>query len=329
MLIADSRHGSEPTMSIEEYLSHFEPNCDSTITIGVFDGVHRGHGHLIDTLVQRARSVGSLAGVLTFKNHPVAALRPGVEVRLLTDLHERIRLLKELGVDFVVPVRFDRELANLSSRDFLTHLYEKLRMRKLIVGPDFAMGRDRDGTLETLPAIGASVGFTVESVDMMTDSAGIVKSTTIRNSIAEGDVSRAAKLLGRNFTVSGTVVHGEERGRELGFPTANLDIGRGLMHPGDGIYATWAHLESGSYMAATSIGVRPTFDDGENRTIEAYILDFSDDIYGRPLRLEFVQRLRGEEKFDTVQALLVQMDDDVRRTREILNRVKSNGRGQS
>ena len=310
-------------MSIEEDLSHFDLDSDSTVTIGVFDGVHRGHRHLIDRLVQEARGAGTLAGVVTFKNHPITVLRPGVDVRFLTGLDERVRLLKELGVDFVVPVSFDRELAGLSSREFLTRLYESLRMRRLIVGPDFAMGRDRDGTLETLPAIGESVGFTFESVDLMTDSAGVVKSTTIRNSIAGGEVSRASRLLGRNFAITGIVGHGEERGRELGFPTANLELGPGLMFPGDGIYAAWAHLESGTYMAATSIGVRPTFDDGENRTIEAYLLDFSADIYGQTLRLEFVQYLRGEEKFDTLQALLDQMDDDVRRTRDILTSARS------
>ena len=310
-------------MSIEEDLSHLEPDRDSTITIGVFDGVHRGHRHLIGRLVREARVAGTLAGVVTFKNHPITVLRPGAEVRFLTDLDERVRLLNELGVDFVVPIRFDRDLANLSSRDFLTRLYESLRMRRLIVGPDFAMGRDRDGTLDTLPAIGESIGFSFESVDLMTDSAGVVKSTTIRNRIAEGDVSSAAKLLGRNFAITGIVGHGEERGRELGFPTANLELGPDLMFPGDGIYATRAHLESGSYMAATSIGVRPTFDDVENRTIEAYLLDFSGDIYGQALRLEFVQHLRGEEKFDTLQALLDQMDEDVRQTRDILTAARS------
>ena len=305
-------------MSIEEDLSHYKPDRDSTVTIGVFDGVHRGHRYLIGRLVQEARDADALAGVVTFKNHPITVLRPGTEVRFLTGLDERVRLLKELGVDFVVPVRFDRELASLTSREFLKRLYDSLRMRRLIVGPDFAMGRDRDGTLDTLPAIGKSVGFSFESVDLMTDSAGVVKSTTIRNSILEGDVSRAAKLMGRNFSITGIVVHGEERGRELGFPTANLELAPGLIFPGDGIYAAWAHLESGTYMAATSIGVRPTFDDGENRTIEAYLLDFSDDIYGQTLRLEFVQHLRGEEKFDTLQALLDQMDEDVRQTRDIL-----------
>ncbi len=308
-------------MSIEQDLSHLELGRDSTITIGVFDGVHRGHRHLIGRLVEEARNSDSLAGVVTFKNHPVTVLRPGAEVRFLTDLDERARLLKELGVDFVVPIKFDRELASLSSRDFLRRLYERLRMRNLVVGPDFAMGRDRDGTLETLPAIAESMGFAFKSVDLMTDSAGVVKSTTIRNSILAGDVSRAARLLGRNFTLSGIVGHGEMRGRELGFPTANLEIAPGLISPGNGIYAAWGHLHSGSYMAATSIGVRPTFDDGENRTIEAYLLDFQDDIYDRPLRLEFVQRLRGEEKFDTIQALLDQMAQDVRHTREKLTSI--------
>lgn len=310
-------------MSLEEDLSHLEPDRDSAVTIGVFDGVHRGHRHLIGRLVREARGAGALAGVVTFKNHPITVLRPGARALFLTDLDERVRLLKELGVDFVAPIRFDRELASLSSREFLTRLYERLRMRRLIVGPDFAMGRDRDGTLETLPGIGESIGFSFESVDLMTDSAGVVKSTTIRNSILEGDVSRASKLLGRNFSITGVVAHGEERGRELGFPTANLELGPDLMFPGDGIYATWAHLESGSYMAATSIGVRPTFDDGENRTIEAYLLDFSGDIYGKPLRLEFVQYLRGEEKFDTLQALLDQMEEDVRQTRDALTSARS------
>ena len=319
MLIADPPSSrSEATMSIEEDLSHLEFDRDSTITIGVFDGVHRGHRHLVGRLLEEARSAGTLAGVVTFRDHPIRVLRPGADVRFLTDLEERVRLLKELGVDFVVPVRFDRELASLSSRDFLRRLYERLRMRRLVVGPDFAMGRDRDGTLETLPAIGESVGFSFKSVELMTDSAGVVKSTTIRNSILEGDVSRAARMLGRNFSIGGIVGHGEERGRELGFPTANLEVGADMIFPGDGIYAAWARLGERSYMAATSIGVRPTFDDGANRTIEAYLLDFSDDIYGETLRLEFVRRLRGEEKFDSVEALLEQMNEDVRQTRGIL-----------
>ncbi len=305
-------------MSLDQDLSHLSQDRDSAITIGVFDGVHRGHRHLIRQLVDEARQSGLSAGVVTFKNHPITVVRPGTRVRLLTDLLDRMRLLRELGVDFVVAVTFDEEVARLSSSEFLKTLYKRLRMRKLVVGPDFAMGRDRDGTLETLPGIAADQGLDFKSVDLMTDPAAVVKSTTIRSQISEGDIAGAARLLGRNYSVRGVVWRGEERGRALGFPTANLEVSTDFVTPANGIYATWAHLESGTHMAATSIGTRPTFDDVRNRTIEAFLLDFSDDIYGQQLRLEFVQRLRGEEKYDTVEALIYQIDEDVRQTRTVL-----------
>ena len=301
-------------MSLDEALSHLTVDRDSAITIGVFDGVHRGHRHLISRLVEHAQSSDSRACVVTFKNHPITVLKPETRVRYLIELDERTRLLKQLGVDMVVPIKFDRRLAQLSSHDFLRVLYEKLRMRHLVVGPDFAMGHNRDGSLETLPGIARDIGFSFNVVDLMTDPTGRVKSTTIRRQIADGDVSSAARLLGRNFAIRGVVVRGQERGRELGFPTANLQVAPDLVIPGNGIYAARAHLDSGTYMAATSIGVRPTFDDGPDRTIEAYLLDFSGDIYGQTVCLEFVRRLRGEEKFDTVAALLDQMNRDVMQT---------------
>ncbi len=306
-------------MSLEEDLGHLTPTRDSALTIGVFDGVHRGHRHLVDALVEEARNSGLLAGVVTFKNHPITVLRPGARVQLLTDVAERTRLLNNLGVDFVAAVEFDPALAGLSSREFLGVLASELRMRKLVVGPDFAMGRDRDGSVETLPAITSDLGAGFKAVDLVTDPSGIVKSTAIRKQIADGEVSSAANLLGRNFSITGTVGGGLQRGREMGFPTANLEVESDLIIPGDGIYATWAHLESGTHMAATSIGLRPTFDDGENRTIEAFLLDFSEDIYGQSIRLEFVRRLRGEEKYDTVEALMEQIDRDVQDTRSALS----------
>ena len=307
-------------MSLDEALSHLTVDRDSAITIGVFDGVHRGHRHLISQLVEHALSSGSRACVVTFENHPITVLKPETRVDFLIDLDERTRLMRQLGVDIVVPIKFDRQIAQLSSHDFLQVLYEKLRMRHLVVGPDFAMGHNRDGSLETLPGIARHIGFSFNVVDLMTDPAGRVKSTTIRRQIADGDVSSAARLLGRNFAVRGVVVRGQERGRELGFPTANVEVAPDLVIPGNGIYATRARLDSGTYMAATSIGVRPTFDDGPERTIEAYLLNFSDDIYGQTVCLEFVQRLRGEEKFDTVEALLDQMNRDVVQTKDVLTR---------
>ena len=307
-------------MSLDEALSHLTVDRDSAITIGVFDGVHRGHRHLISQLVEHALSSGSRACVVTFENHPITVLKPETRVDFLIDLDERTRLMRQLGVDIVVPIKFDRQIAQLPSHDFLGILHDKLRMRHLVVGPDFAMGHNRDGSLETLPGIARHIGFSFNVVDLMTDPAGKVKSTTIRRQIADGDVSSAALLLGRNFAVRGVVVRGQERGREMGFPTANVEVAPDLVVPGNGIYATRARLDSGTYMAATSIGVRPTFDDGPERTIEAYLIDFSDDIYGQTVCLEFVRRLRGEEKFDTVDALLDQMNRDVTQTKDVLTR---------
>ena len=308
-------------MSLEEELKRVSPGRRSAVTIGVFDGVHRGHLHLISRLAREARADGLAAGVVTFVNHPITVLRPGAPVEMLMDLDERVRLLAGAGADFVAPVSFDRDLARLSAGAFLETLRDALGVRKLVVGPDFAMGRDREGDSETLPALARSAGVGFVTAELMTDPAGMVKSTAIRRLIAAGAVSDAARLLGRDFSVRGVVVQGQRRGRELGFPTANLDVPPGFVIPADGIYATWARVEGSETprMAATSIGTRPTFDDGDNRTVEAFLLDFSEDIYGRSVRLHFARRLRGEEKFDSVDALLARMDEDVRQTKALLS----------
>ena len=307
-------------MSLEEELKRAAPGRGSAVTIGVFDGVHRGHLHLIDRLAREARADGLAAGVVTFENHPLTVLRPGARVEMLMDLDERVRLLAGAGADFVATVSFDRELARLSAGEFIETLRDALSVRKLVVGPDFAMGRDREGDSETLPALARSAGVDFATADLVTDPAGMVKSTAIRRLISAGEVSDAARLLGRDFSVRGVVVRGQRRGRELGFPTANLDIPPGFVIPADGVYATWARVDGfGTRMAATSIGTRPTFDDGDNRTVEAFLLDFSEDIYGRSVRLQFARRLRGEEKFDSVEALLERMDEDVRQTEALLS----------
>ena len=306
-------------MSLDEALSHLTADRDTAITIGVFDGVHRGHRHLIGRLVEHAQGADSLACVVTFKNHPITVLKPDIRVDFLTDFDERKRLLRQLGVDMVVPIKFDQQLAQLSSQDFLQVLYEKLRMRHLVVGPDFAMGHNRDGSIQTLPGIARHIGFSFSVVDLMTDPSGMVKSTTIRRQIAEGDVSSAARLLGRHFAVRGVVVRGLERGRVLGFPTANIQVAPGLTVPGNGIYATRARLDSGTtWRQPASESARRSATELA-RTVEAYLLDFSDDIYGQTVWLEFVQRLRGEEKFDTVDALLDQMNRDVMQTKDVLS----------
>lgn len=304
-------------MHIEQELAQVTPENDSVLTVGVFDGVHRGHRQLLDTLTSEATARGLLPGVLTFRNHPDSIFRADFQPRYITSLDKRVKLIKDCGVSFVVPVTFDEEMANLRAEDFARLLQQKLRMKGLIVGPDFAMGHKREGDIKMLTSLGSKMGFTVREVDLMVNGGRPVRSTNIRQAIASGDLEGAARMLGRHFSLVGKVAHGDERGRELGFPTANLEVAPDMAVPANGIYATFAYVDGQRHMAATSIGTRPTFD-GVGRTIEAFLLEFDNDLYNRPVRLEFIQRLRDELKFDDVEALLEQMNIDVQQTREIL-----------
>ena len=304
-------------MRIEQELEQAHIDRGSVLTIGVFDGVHRGHQRLIAKVVAEANANGAAAGVVTFRNHPDSVLNPNFRPHYITSVAERTRLMEELGVDFVVPVTFDREVAGLRARKFTKLLSSNLRMRGLVVGPDFAMGYKREGNVEALSTLGAELGFSVSVVDLLSDGGDAVHSTSIRKALVDGNVKDVAKKLGRNFSMSGTVVTGDKRGRTLGFPTANIEVGPDMVVPGNGIYATLAFVDGERHMAATSIGTRPTFD-GKGRTIEAFLLGFDSNLYNRQLRLEFVQRLRDELKFDSVDALLEQMELDVEQTRSLL-----------
>ena len=304
-------------MRIEQELEQAHIDRESVLTIGVFDGVHRGHQRLIAKVVAEANANGAAAGVVTFRNHPDSVLNPNFRPHYITSVAERTRLMEELGVDFVVPVTFDREVAGLRARKFTKLLSSNLRMRGLVVGPDFAMGYKREGNVEALSTLGAELGFSVSVVDLLSDGGDAVHSTSIRKALVDGNVKDVAKKLGRNFSMSGTVVTGDKRGRTLGFPTANIEVGPDMVVPGNGIYATLAFVDGERHMAATSIGTRPTFD-GKGRTIEAFLLGFDSNLYNRQLRLEFVQRLRDELKFDSVDALLEQMELDVEQTRRLL-----------
>ena len=304
-------------MRIDQELAALRVERDSMLTVGVFDGVHRGHRRLVAQLVEQARRTGRAAGVVTFRNHPAAVLRADFQPQYLTTLEQRLDLLRETGVDFVAPVTFDAELSQLDAREFAAHLVSTLRMRGLVVGADFAMGHGRGGDLAALTRLGEELDFTVRAVDLLADGPLTEKSTSIRRALSEGDVESVAKMLGRNFTSQGVVAEGDKRGRELGFPTANLETTPGLAVPANGIYAAWAEVDGERHMAAVSIGVRPTF--GEHpRAIEAYLLEYQGNLYGKTMRLEFVAHLRDELKFDTVEALVAQMRDDVQTTSQIL-----------
>ncbi|MSP78760.1 MAG: bifunctional riboflavin kinase/FAD synthetase [Dehalococcoidia bacterium] len=306
-------------MKALEELSAIRPGHDTAIIVGVFDGVHLGHQHLLRQLRARARELHLQSTVVTFKNHPREVLHPEMDVPALSTLARRVSIMHTLGIELVVPLTFDLELSNLTARQFLDILYDKLRMRALVVGPDFALGHNREGTAPVLHTLGKDIGIHTSQVTPLLLDGRQISSTEIRRYLAEGDVVTAARYLGRPYCLEGRIVHGDRRGSDLGYPTTNLQVEPGTSIPKNGIYATWVSVKGKRYPSATSIGVRPTFGESLGRTIETFILDFSDDIYGQPMSLEFARRLRDELKFDSPEALISQIDRDVADTKIALS----------
>lgn len=291
----------------------------SWLTIGVFDGVHRGHQYIIHKLTAGAHQVNAPAAVLTFWPHPAAVLGNG-QVKCLTLPDERVELLSTLGVDVVITYTFDRSLANTSAQDFMARLKRQLGVKHLLIGYDFALGKGREGNAARLAELGGQLDYSVEVIKAVSDQSGVISSTEIRKLVAVGDVDEAAKLLGHNFSLHGPVVHGEGRGRAIGIPTANVDYSKDKVIPANGIYACWVCVGKEQYRALTNVGINPTFTpDKKTPNVEAYLLDFDRELYEQDIKVEFVQRLRDELKFPSVEALLAQIQLDVRKGREILS----------
>jgi len=297
-----------------EELEAVAPQGDTLVTIGVFDGVHLGHQRLLQRLLQRARERGVGSAALFFLQHPSTVLAPGTRVALITLPEERAALLRGTGVQHVQGISFTEDVSLLTARQFVELLLRHLRVKGLVVGPDFALGHKREGTVERLSVLGKDMGFTVEVVPPLTQSSTVVSSTAIRRALATGDVRGAARMLGRPFRLTGPVVRGEGRGRKLGFPTANIAFDPERALPADGVYATRAVIGGDAYDSATNVGLRPTFD-GTKRTVEAYVMDFHRDIYGETVSLDFVDMLRTEERFSSVEALKEQIARDVQDAR--------------
>lgn len=302
---------------IEEELARISPDRDTALTIGVFDGVHLGHRELLAKVKELARQQDLLSGVITFSQHPREVISPQTRLPMLTDLEERRRLLKNEGMNFVVILSFGPEVARLDARSFIGLIKKYLRVRALVVGPDFALGRGREGDAAALRKLGRELGFTVTVVPPVTVQGERVSSTAIRSALAAGNMKTVRRLTGRFFRLHGPVVSGERRGAGLGFPTANIQANENQALPADGIYATRAFLGGREYQSVTNIGRRPTFN-GADRTVEVYILDFSGDIYGKVLEIEIIERLREEKCFNTIEDLKKQMAEDVKATRALL-----------
>jgi riboflavin kinase/FMN adenylyltransferase len=288
------------------------------LTIGVFDGVHRGHREIIRKLTTDAHTNHAPAVLLTFDPHPATVLS-AQEIKCLTTPEERADLMGSLGVDIVITQRFTRDLSTATAFEYMSRLKQTLDLKRLMIGYDFALGKGREGNANRLTKIGKELDYEVEVIKALSDESGVISSTAIRKLVGAGNVSEAAKLLGYNYVLSGKIIRGAERGRTLGFPTANIDYPTQKATPPNGIYAGWAHLGNEKFMAATNIGFNPTFTpERQTPSLEAYLLDFDRDIYGQEVKLEFVSRIRDELKFNSVEPLIDKIHEDVKKTRELL-----------
>jgi riboflavin kinase/FMN adenylyltransferase len=296
----------------------------TVVTIGAYDGVHTGHRALIDEVRRMAATLGGATAVVTFDKHPAMVVRPESAPKLLTDLEQKLELLESTGIDYALVIHFDVERSQESAEDFIDEvLVRGLAARAVVVGHDFHFGHGRRGNVEMLTRLGREHGFDVHGYTLFNDPDGAapVSSTRIRQLLADGDVAAAAELLGRPHEIRGVVQRGDGRGGpELGYPTANVGVPGEIQLPADGIYAGWYERPDGSvHAAAISLGRRPTFyEHADESLLEAYLLDFDGDLYDERAKVRFVARLRGEERFDSVDALIAQMGADVEATRQAL-----------
>jgi riboflavin kinase/FMN adenylyltransferase len=300
------------------------PPTGSVVTIGAYDGVHLGHRAVIDEVRRIAAERGASSAVVTFDKHPAFVVRPESAPRQLTDLEQKLELLAATGLDLTAVVHFDEARASESPEDFVAEvLVGCLGARAVVVGEDFHFGHQRRGNVALLRRLGAESGFEVLPVPLVPRVDGIdepVSSTAIRRALAGGEVDVAAQLLGRPYEARGIVVTGDQRGRLLGFPTANVEVPNQVCLPADGVYAGWYGRPDGSvHPCAINIGRRPTFyEHADHSLLEAHLLDFSDDLYGERAEVRFAAFLRSERKFDGVDALIAQLKHDVETARNVL-----------
>lgn len=301
------------------HLGEAQIETESVVTIGVFDGVHLGHQTLIERLVEEARASKRLAVVLTFHPHPDKVLKEVDRRYYLSAPEQRAKLLLALGVDLVITHPFDDEIRHIRAEQFVDQLVKHLRLKELWVGSDFALGYEREGTVDFLRQRGKSQGFSVKAIELIMSEAGgaSIHSSQLRDLVRQGKTRQAKGLLGRAYSVEGVVIKGQQRGRALGIPTANLNVWEEQIIPANGVYAGLAKIGGETLLAATNIGLRPTF--GEDRlSIEAHLMDFDRDIYGATIELSFEARLRPEKKFDVLDELLRQIKLDIEQARALL-----------
>lgn len=300
-----------------------QKTINTVITLGTFDGVHKGHKKILDTVVQEAKSKGFRSLLVTFEPHPRSVITPELGIPLLTTVEEKARFISESGIDEMLVVEFTKEFAKQSPEEFIkNYLGERVGFSKIIIGYDHKFGKGRGGDAETLKKLGCELGFSVEVVPGYSIEDVVVSSTLIRKALQEGDLQQVNHYLGRWYSVLGIVGEGKKRGRTIGFPTANIVCGNSLkLLPTSGVYSVLVEVEGHKYHGTANIGYRPTFDSDNVLSVEVFIHDFNALIYGKEVLVEFVKKLRGEVAFSSSQQLIEQITADVAQSREVLQRL--------
>ncbi|GIK21612.1 MAG: riboflavin biosynthesis protein [Ignavibacteriota bacterium] len=312
-------------MQIFYSIKDLKKNKNTVLTLGTFDGIHPGHLKIIDRLVSCSKEKGCRSVVITFYPHPRTILGNDNSVKMLTTQDEKIELLEKLGVENLLIINFTKEFASLSAEDFIyDYLINGIGLTEIVLGHDHHFGKGRRGNAELLQKIADKEGFIVTKAEAFMIDGEAVSSTKIRNAIAEGDIIRANRLLGRNYEFSGIVVGGDKRGRELGFPTANIKLSsQEKLLPASGVYAVKVMVENERHTGLLSIGKRPTFYNQGELVSEVYIYDFNREIYGAKVTTELVERLRGEVKFNSAEELINQMNTDKENGNKIFNKLNN------
>ncbi|WP_445666010.1 bifunctional riboflavin kinase/FAD synthetase [Fodinibius sp. AD559] len=310
-------------MSELVFLDNVEREENTVLTVGTFDGVHAGHRAIIDTVVDKAKEKGARSVLVTFDPHPRNIINSGDDgIKLLTTLEERCEILEELGIDRMIVIPFDRDFSLLSSEEFIRDIiHKKIGVTEFVIGYDHHFGRNREGTIETIETLGGELGFDSYVVSKHEVGEQTVSSTAIRNAISEeGNIEQATEFLQRPYRLNGTVVHGDKRGKKIGFPTANIKPEHvNKIIPKDGVYAVKVRINGDWFNGMMNIGTRPTFD-GERQTLEVHLFDFDGDIYGKEVQVRFFSRIRDEKKFSGKEELIVQLKEDKKQTRQLLSK---------
>jgi len=321
-------------MSLEEELTKIRPHKDTLLSIGVFDGVHLGHEHLISHLSESARKRDMLIGVLTFNRHPEEILSPPGKLCYLITLEQRRQLLQSLHPDFVVVLPFTRETAETTAREFIVLLQKHLRMRGLVIGPNFTLGNNKAGNAATLQKMGQEMGFTIDVVPPLEIKGIMVSSTTIRLALHDGNIKRVNMLLGRPFSLEGKIIPGVGQSTIIGFPTANLDVASQQCLPANGVYATLIQINNKRYFSLTNIGGKATLGRVISQAsmefknvqfVETHILDFTGNLNGVNVKIQFLEHLREELVFDNINDIRSQINDDIKQAKAIFENLPEYG----